>query len=263
VAITTSFFASPEAGGSALSALANRVSHRLAMHLPLAPARLRNAQPMVSFTFDDVPRSAVRLGARMLEEHGGRGSFYVAGGLIGRRDPCWDNATGEELADLHARGHELACHTWSHARIHDLDPAALGAELTRNRACLESLSPSVAVTNFAFPYGIGTLQSKRQLRRRFHSCRSIVPGINRGRVDLSFLKSVPLIDGEIDPGRIDRLMDETAAGNGWLIFYGHDVTERPSAYGCTPQLLAHALHAAVQRGITIKSVAEALESARV
>ena len=38
---------------------------------------------MVSFTFDDLPKSAVTTGAGMLEAHGARGTFYVSGGLVG------------------------------------------------------------------------------------------------------------------------------------------------------------------------------------
>jgi peptidoglycan/xylan/chitin deacetylase (PgdA/CDA1 family) len=37
---------------------------------------------MVSFTFDDVPKSAATVGATILEEYGGRATFYVAGSLV-------------------------------------------------------------------------------------------------------------------------------------------------------------------------------------
>jgi hypothetical protein len=50
--------------------------------------------------------------------------------------------------------------------------------------------------------------------------------------------------------------------NGWLIFYGHDVTERPSPYGCSPALLAHALEAASRRNFPVLTMAEAMRCAR-
>jgi len=231
------------------------------MHVPIASVVLRNPRPMVTFSFDDVPHNAATVGADMVEAAGGRATFYVSGGLLGGRDTFWDNASGDDIVALASRGHELACHTYSHRRIYDLDPAALGADLARNRSCLESIAPLATISNFAFPYGIGSLQSKRLLRHRFKSCRSIVPGINSGRTDLSFLKSVPLIDSAIDSAKVDALMDATAARNGWLIFYGHDVAAVPSAFGCSTQLLAHALGAANKRGIVVKSVAEALRLA--
>ena len=42
------------------------------------------AQPMVTFTFDDVPASACEIGARILEQHGERGTFYVAAQACGK-----------------------------------------------------------------------------------------------------------------------------------------------------------------------------------
>ena len=51
-------------------------------------------------------------------------------------------------------------------------------------------------------------------------------------------------------------------GNGWLIFYGHDVAERPSIYGCTPDLLNYALEAAARRNIRALTMAEAFQCAR-
>lgn len=243
--------------------LRDRLSHRLAMHVPVMGARLNNPRPIVSFTFDDVPRSAVTAGAAALEAYGARGTFYVSGALVGGRDAHWDLATAEELAGLHATGHELGCHTYSHRRASELDGAAFEAEIARNRTCLEKLVPGARFANFAFPYGIGTLRGKRRLARHFATSRSIFPGINRGVIDRHFLKSVPLIDLHTDAAQIDRLMDATVAGNGWLIFYGHDVCPRPSPYGCSPALLEHALGAAQRRGIDILSVAEGLRSAGI
>ena len=75
------------------------------------------------------------------------------------------------------------------------------------------------------------------------------------------MRATPLIDENIDPNGVERAFDEAAACGGWLIFYGHDVAAEPSPYGCTPQLLRHALHAASRRNIPIVSVAEALRRA--
>jgi peptidoglycan/xylan/chitin deacetylase (PgdA/CDA1 family) len=60
------------------------VSNRLARHFRAAPHRLPAHAPIVSFTFDDAPDSAAGEGAELLEKHGGRGTFYLAGSLIDR-----------------------------------------------------------------------------------------------------------------------------------------------------------------------------------
>jgi hypothetical protein len=73
---------------------------------------------------------------------------------------------------------------------------------------------------------------------------------------------MPLIDRQMTRGGIDRAFDEAATNNGWLIFYGHDVTERPSPYGCSPDLLNHALESASRRKIPALTMAEALRCAR-
>src|ERR1700760_4894159 len=96
------------------SAAKLRVSHRLAMHVPVERFRLNNATPMVTFTFDDIPKSAATTGARILEDHGARGTFYVSGGLVGTASSNWAVAEARNLVDLHNRGHEIGCHTFSH-----------------------------------------------------------------------------------------------------------------------------------------------------
>ena len=88
-------------------------------------------------------------------------------------------------------------------------------------------------------------------------------GVNHGTVDLQFLRAVPLIDLHIDRDGIERAFDEAQINNGWLIFYTHDVTDRPSPYGCSPALVNHALEAASRRQIPVLNMAEALRCAGV
>jgi peptidoglycan/xylan/chitin deacetylase (PgdA/CDA1 family) len=240
-----------------------RLSHRLAMHFRVAPLRLAGDQPLVSFTFDDVPRSAATLGADLLDDHGGRGTFYVAGGLVGRPSPEWKMVDADGVCALHEDGHEIGCHTYSHRRACDLDAATMQAEIEGNRRYFRSLDPTINVRNFAYPYGFGSIQRKRQLGEAFDSCRSIVPKVNSGTVDLQFLHAMPLIDDRIGARGIERAFDETVAKGGWLIFYTHDVAPSPSAYGCTPALLRKALEEANRRDVQILNIAEALQCLRV
>lgn len=245
------------------SAAKVKISHRLAMHLRVGEGfQMRNDRPMVSFTFDDVPKTGVTTGAAMLEAYGARGTFYVSGGLTGIDTEAWEACTTEDIVGLHRRGHEIGCHTFSHRRVPDLDDATLADEIGRNRNYFHALDPSIKAETFAYPYGYASFSRKRLLRENFQSCRGILPGVNSGVVDLQFLRSTPLIDGEIDRDGIDQVFDEAQSTNGWLIFFGHDVTERPSRYGCTPDLLTHALQAATRRKIPVLTMAEALRCAR-
>jgi len=243
------------------SALRARVSNRLAQHLGAAPFQLPDTGPMVSFTFDDVPKSAATVGAPMLEQYDARGTFYVAGGLMDQWSGHWIGASAEDVVGLHRSGHELACHTFSHTRAIALDTAALALEMEKNRRHFLALDPSIRLENFAYPYGLGSLPRKRQLGKAFRSSRGIVPGVNSGTVDLHYLRATPLVDSQIDTDGIDRAFDEAVATSGWLIFYSHDVEAAPSPYGCTPALLRHALEAATRRNIPILTVANALRRA--
>ena len=247
---------------ASLSNLRARVSNRLARHLFAAPMQLKSGQPMVSFTFDDIPMSAATVGAPMLEEFGGRGTFYVAGGLVNRRTDQGDGIDPDGIMKLRRSGHEIACHTFSHQRAIDLDATAMAAEIEQNRRFLEGLDASIKLENFAYPYGLATVARKRQLTNSFRSARGILPGVNSGTIDLQFLRSTPLIDKDIDRAGIDRVFDEAVATNGWLIFYTHDVADTPSPWGCTPGLLRHALDAAKRRNMPMVSVAEALAQSR-
>jgi peptidoglycan/xylan/chitin deacetylase (PgdA/CDA1 family) len=238
-----------------------RVSNRLARHFRAAPLRWPDNRPMVSFTFDDAPDSAASTGASMLEDHGGRGTFYVAGSLVDRWSDYWHGLAAQEIVALHNKGHEIACHTFSHRRAFDLDAAEMASEIEQNRRYFAALDPSIRLENFAYPYGLAAIAHKARLTNAFRSSRGILPGINHGAVDLQFLRAVPLVNVHIDADGVEDAFDQAEMTGGWLIFYSHDVTARPSPFGCTPQLLLGALKAAARRNMPIVSVAEALRRA--
>ena len=241
--------------------LAARIANRLARHLPTGLVRLRPKTPLVSFTFDDAPVCACTIGADLLGAYGASGTYYIAGGLIGTPARHWRVADDAHLAAVHAAGHEIGCHTYGHAFVPDLRGNAIAAEADRNKARLREAVAGLELTNFAYPYGFASLRAKRALRPIYASGRSIAPGLNRGTIDPQFLRAYPLIEPRMDAAKIARLMDQAAASNGWLVFYGHDVIAEPSPYGCSPALLESALRAAAERSIPCVSVAEALRRA--
>jgi peptidoglycan/xylan/chitin deacetylase (PgdA/CDA1 family) len=155
---------------------------------------------------------------------------------------------------LHARGHEIACHSFTHKRVDYIDGNGLVSEILRNRAALKAVEPSLPLRNFAYPYGFSSLSWKRKLREFFDTSRTAHPCVNTGTVDPQYLGSIPLIEGEMDSNGIERAFDTAQENNGWTIFYGHDVADQCSPYGCTPALLKQALRIAQRRGITIAPV---------
>lgn len=237
--------------------LAARLHHRIARHVAVSPFAVTGA-PCVSFSFDDAPVSAATTGAELMEEHGARATFYVAGGLLGTQDLHWRVIGGNDLVDLHARGHEIGCHSHSHVRADAMTGAEIEADILQNRDFLKRIEPSLPLENFAYPFGHANLTWKLRLRRHFRSSRGIWPDVNQGSTDAQYLHAVPLIDRELDAGGIDRAFDRAMRGGGWVIFYSHDVAARPSDYGCSPGLLRHALRAAERFGLKIETVSAAL-----
>src|ERR1700680_2210062 len=127
------------------SALRARVGNRLVRHFGTVPFRMRNKSPMVSFTFDDVPKTAATVGAPLLEQYDGRGTFYIAGDLVDKWSGNWIGLSADEIVGLHRRGHEIACHTFSHLRAPDLTAAAMAAEIEKNRHYLLALDASIQI----------------------------------------------------------------------------------------------------------------------
>jgi len=224
---------------------------------------LRGLPPMVTFTFDDVPVSACEFGARILESHGARGTFYVAGRGCGTTSPdgppC---ASIAQLRPIWANGHEIGCHTYSHPAVRHMTLDELKSELDRNQAVLADINGNIVLHNFAYPYGDLSVRTKRYLECRFDSCRSSHAGINSGLADLGALDAWPLQNAALDRDKIVRLVAATVQRRGWLIFYSHDVAEQASRFGVSPDLFEWAVSTAKRAGCVIANVAETLKFIR-
>src|SRR5258708_35453756 len=89
-------FAQPRPGLDDLSLaakLAGKASRFLARNVHTKTLALRNGQPLVTFTFDDVPASACHVGALIIERYGARGTYYVSGAGCGAPSPSGQLAT--------------------------------------------------------------------------------------------------------------------------------------------------------------------------
>jgi peptidoglycan/xylan/chitin deacetylase (PgdA/CDA1 family) len=246
---------------SPISTLGEKLSYRLARHLPVATWRANPAGPIVSFTFDDVPASSVSAGASILEASGIRGTYYVCGGLLGGRGdltPLLDRRQAEALARA---GHELGCHTYAHTDVRSIDWPSLEVSVRKNAEALSEISGG-SPRNFAYPFGGISFGKKLRLQSRFETCRGIYPGINAGRIDAGMLKAVPLYSSVLDEDGVRRWIARAVATSGWLVFFTHDVGERPTPFGVTPDLLRAAVAAAVEAGCACLPVAEAVDRLR-
>ncbi len=238
---------------------AGRIENRLIRAVPRELMQVPAREPIVSFTFDDVPASALDAGAAILEAHGARGTFYIAGGLEGHVEPgrsLIDRAGCRELA---ARGHELGCHSFSHHDLRRLDGSALAADLARNADYLDAIDPRTSRRNFAYPYNSGSFGKRALLGQAFRSCRAAGEGINRGPTDPAFLRAVEIRQPQQHVLGLPRWIDALVAQPGWLIFFTHDVSPQPTPYGCTPPSFHLLVAYAVARGCQVLTVDAALD----
>jgi peptidoglycan/xylan/chitin deacetylase (PgdA/CDA1 family) len=226
------------------------------------PARLRNREPLVSFTFDDFPRTAYLVGGSILGRYGARGTYYAACGLMSARNLPGEQFRAEDADSLLEQGHELASHTFSHISCRSVSCDEFCEDVKAGCKAVEELS-GIRSRNFAYPFGHVTLAAKRSLGASLTSARSVFPGCNGPEADLNLLRANSLY-GDLDELKgIEELVAENIERNSWLIFYTHDVQAQPSAFGCTPALFEAAVAHATYTGCRILTVQEALEAAGV
>jgi len=243
---------------SIIARILDRVRREIALAVRTRTVRMRNLRPIVSFSFDDFPKSAVTNGARLLERHGVAGTFYYCCSFNGRTVDEMDYYNIDDLRRLVSNGHELGCHTASHILASRYSRMDLLRDIEENATYLRAQFGDVRMTTFAFPFGDITLASKILLQQRFAACRTTAPGLNRGSVDLGALKAQRLYSTAINPEGLTSLIKAAAASNAWLIFYTHDVDEPPTMYGCTPGLFEAALETALAEHCAILPVRTAL-----
>jgi peptidoglycan/xylan/chitin deacetylase (PgdA/CDA1 family) len=223
------------------------------------PLVVKNQPPIVSFCFDDFPRTAYTVGGSILKAYEAKGTYYAALGLMNTTNELGDQMTTADIDSLLSDGHELGSHTFSHSSSRRLSLADFEADVLRGQEAIRTLT-GMAAGHFAYPFGHVTLAAKKRLGPKLSSSRSIFGGVNTPAADLNLLKANSLY-GDIDQSsHAGSLIAEAERTCGWLIFYTHDVRQNPSPFGCTPALLDKVLTLATQRGLAIKPVGEVVGS---
>lgn len=221
------------------------------------PISLANRGPVVSFCFDDFPRTAYAVGGAILTSFGARGTYYAALGLMNTQNELGDQFTRKDLDSLLADGHELACHTFSHISCRGVPLRAFERDVQKGRNAIREMTGRDP-DDFAYPFGHVTVAAKKQVGMQMGSCRGTYGGVNGPTADLNLLRANSLY-GDIDRlPEIESLLAENAQRQVWLIFYTHDVRGNPSRFGCTPALLERTASCAVQRGYRIFPVEQAI-----
>jgi polysaccharide deacetylase len=226
------------------------------------PVTVDSQKPIISFTFDDFPRSALLTGGAILERFGLRGTYYASFGLMGQTAPTGEIFVAKDVSALVARGHELGCHTFAHCHSWDTKTKAFERSILENQAALETLLPGASFRTFSYPISLPRPHTKRMVGRHFAGARGGGQVFNVGQADLNYLRAYFLEKTRHDCGAIRTLIEQNRVACGWLIFATHDVCDTPTPYGCTPGFFEDIVECSVRSGARIVPVAEALDSLR-
>jgi hypothetical protein len=227
------------------------------------PVRLDSQKPIISFTFDDFPRSALLTGGAILERFGLRGTYYASLGLMGQTAPTGEIFIPEDVSALVGRGHELGCHTFDHRHSWDTNPKVFERSILENQAALESLLPGGVFRTFSYPISPPRPHTKRIVGQRFACARGGGQTFNVGRTDLNCLRAYFLEKSRHDGDAIKHLIEQNRAACGWLIFATHDVCNEPTPFGCTSDFFEDIVECAATSGARIVPVARALDLLRM
>jgi peptidoglycan/xylan/chitin deacetylase (PgdA/CDA1 family) len=223
---------------------------------------LNLSSPVISFSFDDFPQSALHVGGAILKDRGLTGTYYVSLGLLGTEAPAGRLCTVEDLAIAMREGHELGCHTYSHCDSWNTDSGVFERTLVQNREALTTIIPGASFRTFSYPINSPRPSVKRVSARHFAGCRGGGQVSNLRVADLNQLSAYFLEKARGDRRPIRDIIEQNSRAKGWLIFATHDVCSRPSPYGCDVEFFREVVEESIRSGSRILPVADALDVIR-
>jgi peptidoglycan/xylan/chitin deacetylase (PgdA/CDA1 family) len=233
---------------------------RIAGLLFRRPFEIQTSVPLISFTFDDFPQSALTAGGKILNRFGVAGTYYVSLGLSGKVEASGPMFVREDLPLLFKGGHELGCHTYAHCHSFNTTTEDYEDSVIKNSLALKELFPDVEFKSFSYPISEPRPLTKAKVSRHFRSCRAGGQTFNMGTVDLNQLSAYFLEKSRDNIQAVKDLIDRNREARGWLIFATHDVAANPTPYGCTPEFFEEVVRYAVNSESRILPVDYALEA---
>ncbi len=221
--------------------------------------RMQLQSPIISFTFDDFPRSALLTGGAILQKHRAVGTYYTSLGLMDKMTSTGQIFAREDLDELTRNQHEIACHTFDHLDSWETEPADFEASVRRNQQRVAELLPSTRFSSLSYPLSWPRPQTKRRIARHYECARGGGQTFNSGTADLNYLKAFFIEQSRENFDAISGVIAANARACGWLIFATHDVCDSPTRYGCTPALFERVVKYSVESGAEILPVHAAFQ----
>ena len=213
-------------------------------------------RPVVSFTFDDFPQSALHIGGSILKNYGVCGTYYAAMGLMGQHNGMERYFNIEDLLKLVQDGHELGSHTFSHLSGRSSILQDFQIDALKGMEAVNQFTGNSQPHSFSYPKGHATFRIKGKISPLFSSCRGIIPGVNKSPADLNLLRANSLYSHSFDAGVIERLFKANEKFKGWLIFYTHDISKNPSPFGCRPEEFEQVVKMAINWNFKVLTIGQ-------
>jgi peptidoglycan/xylan/chitin deacetylase (PgdA/CDA1 family) len=93
------------------------LAQKIGLAITARPAPVAWPGGVVSFTFDDFPKSALDVGGEILERYGARGTYYASLKLAWSYNILGQIFDDDDIRAAHRAGHEIACHTYTHSAV--------------------------------------------------------------------------------------------------------------------------------------------------
>lgn len=234
-------------------------ARRLAKWFGRRPFVVPADQRVITFTFDDFPRSSLLTGGAILERAGLTATYYTALGLAGKTIATGEMFAADDIPRVLAGGHELGCHTHDHCPAWETPASTYLASVEQNLRAFAAAAPDSRLETHSYPISYPRPATKARLGKLFRACRGGGQVPNFAASDLNYLSSLFLEQCQEKISPIERAIGDTMERGGWLIFSTHDVTENHTRFGCSPGFFSQVVRQSVQSGATILPMAKALD----
>ena len=124
---------------------------------PAAPTAANSGDKVIALTFDDGPGPYTAQLLDILDQHGAKATFFLIGSKV--------SAQADVLRRMHARGHQLGNHSWSHPELPKLPVGQIAGEIDRTNDAIKQAT-GVKPTVMRPPYGAVNSAVLEQLRLR-------------------------------------------------------------------------------------------------
>ena len=238
-----------------------KIKRRLTQWRVTAPLCVKPEKPVISFTFDDFPKSAAEEGAEIIETVDGKATFYACSSLAGKRTTTGLQFDASDIVALEASGHEIGAHTHSHIDCSKAKLRDIHDDIALNIRRLEEMGAS-KVTQFAYPYGETQVELKRELIKDFETARGALAGVNTPSSDRMQLRALQLTPNPRTIQRAGAALKAAQKSPSWIIIFTHDVSLTPSPFGVHSEDFRMLTKMARDIGADILSLSGAMEKMR-